>query len=671
MNKNFSYIHVEKLHQWGRGKLATRSYKVAKNTRYWGVQGCWEHDMRLISTPNANPKKLSNNEVVCAETEWKNVSLSTQNLKKIACNSPDFIEKKARKLMEEHKILPREDQVKVAMLMMAVSPEFLRNGKTDGDLDAEKVKKWSAGSIKFLRKKYGNRLLCIVIHMDEQNPHMSAYLVPLIKKSVTPRGPRKKNAKEKPKDASEKWVLSCADLFTPDPYRIEPGNDGKPKKVRIGKGTCSLLQDEYAEDLRKENLEIRRGVRRAPHQKGLEHEENRIRYARLSAPIAEVATLNESQLRVWARDVAPQAEESKRAKIERDHYQIAAADAQESVKSLEKKLTDIQRTIPVEEVIASLMGLDPHKGVNGDGSDGKTVQPHFLLPNGQQIGLLPGNKFQNLTPEIPFTGAAAKRLSGKGAIDAITFTTGWSFREATEWLADNFGNSIAKTAAVEKISEQIDDTKDDNARLQRKNHADTITQELSSPDNSRWPQLFHYLTKHLKFRSGHIERLRNDNWIAANKYGHLVVNKGRWDETDHIVSTGKFIIDPRNPETTLKETGDGMFIDTNDGGKNAIISATPIDAFALRASPEHSQDAVFVLGRSPDKSAINDVVKAFKGNVTLAENTSPSGKKIASWFQTHFPAIASLRLPDGISSWLQNNLLHVKKPGPPNQSVIE
>ncbi len=61
--KNFVYIHVERLRDMGRGTKATRQYKPRSYTRYWGVQGCWEHDMRLIETANANPQRFSLNSI--------------------------------------------------------------------------------------------------------------------------------------------------------------------------------------------------------------------------------------------------------------------------------------------------------------------------------------------------------------------------------------------------------------------------------------------------------------------------------------------------------------------------------------------------------------------------------------------------------------------------------
>ncbi len=66
--KNFSYIHVEKLREWGRGNRATREYKPNKYTRYWGVQGCWEHDMRISETANAISSRFAKNSIICSET---------------------------------------------------------------------------------------------------------------------------------------------------------------------------------------------------------------------------------------------------------------------------------------------------------------------------------------------------------------------------------------------------------------------------------------------------------------------------------------------------------------------------------------------------------------------------------------------------------------------------
>jgi hypothetical protein len=647
MNKNFSYIHVEKLHDWGRGTLKTRTYRQNKYSRYWGVQGCWEHDMRLIVVANADAKKLGLNQLACAETGWELKALSPQTIQKSGCMDAEFIAKKARALLGEHKIRVRDDQVKIAMLMLAVSPEYLRDGHVTGPLNDDKVEKWATHSLEYLRKKFGNGLLSVVMHLDELNPHMTAYMVPLVEKSVRIRGPRKKNAKDKPKGTVRKWCLSCKDLFTEDPWRRQRV-DGKIRKVVIGKGTCSMLQDEYAEHLQAGGLEVRRGVRRSPHRRGLEHETNRERYERLSAPLADIPE-DPVKLREWAETAALQAAEMRRAKVERDHYQVAAADAQKEVERLQKVIAASQRKLAVAAVIEKLFGVSPRPEEAPE-----TVT--FHLPNGQQIRVVESsNRFENLTPDIPFF-SQTPRAKGRGAIDAITYLTGWSARQATEWLADTFDVHAAKSARIERIEEELVQSAGDAARTERMRHAEKIALELEGTDETKWPQVAETLTTCYAIPERYLATLHAKQWLSGNRFGHLLLAKARLAEGRDLLSVGKIIIDLAAPEVILKETGEcGLVHLSETPGQSALFCATPLDGLALKSLPAGAGKSIFVLGKPADSILpdLEKIFRAFGGLVEFAQDPSKAGENLADWLCAHFPAIQLLPLHKGAASWLE------------------
>lgn len=665
--KNFSYIHIEKLKSWGRGYFAQRAYRQAKYSRHWGVVGCWEHDMRLIETPNADSKRFSHNLIACAESDWKIKELTRANIEEIGCDDPRFIELKAQALINEKKVSVRKDQVKVAMMLMAVSPEFLRDGDAiNGKLNADKVRRWALGSLGFLKEKFGDRLLSVVIHRDESNPHLSAYIVPLHEKKTGIRGPRKKKEKDKPKPKRIQWCLSAKSLFTPDPYRKElvKGKDGKKKlkTIRTEKGTCALLQDEYAKSLQRAGLDVRRGVRRAPHQKGLEHESNKIRYERLSAPIADIEEMTPEELRRWAIDAAPKAEEGLRNRRERDHYQIVAADAQKEVEDIKKELQDAQRSLPVAEVLAKLFGIKP-RSTNLTKAEGEKEGLLFILPEGQRIQVDPEtNRFENITPEKPFLASksnpsANKRTKGRGAIDAVAYLTGWTTEEATEWIADNFDTKSAKSAAAEKIEEQIEKTKDDDSRQIRAKFSAKITKELEDSDPDQWPLVAKRLEVGFDFCPESVEGLKRYKWLAANKFGHLVCTKGLWDKENDIVPTGKIIFDLNDPDVPLKETGDCGILFMHERASNKVIFCShPLDALALRSNADNQHASIFVIREPSEKNlpAVKRIIAAFR-NLKFAENLTQSGRKVQGWFERNFPNIPILKLQQGFSSWLESH----------------
>ena len=568
-----------------------------------------------------------------------------------------------------------------------------------GKLNNDKVRRWALGSMTFLKKRFGENLLSVVIHRDESNPHLTAYLVPLQQKEIRKRGPRKKKEKDKPKDSELKWCLSAKTLFTPDPYRIEiiKGKDKKTdkndkndqdykdykngknqgkrlgRKIRTDKGTWSELQDAYAQSLREAGLDVRRGVRRAPHQQGLDHETNKIRYERLSAPIADIKDLSPEELRQWAIDAAPQAEEARRAKIERDHYQIAAADLQENIEELKTEIENLeaQKKPPSLGSLRKTLWNQTPKRIRRK----SPREALFILPSGQKISVdTKSNRFALLTPDIPFTPSesnpqAHKRTKGRGAIDAVTYLTGWNVNEATEWIADNFDTKSAKSAIAEKVEEQIEKTRDDDDRQIRAAFATKIAKDLETPDPSQWDKVAKLLELGYHIPTDSFEELKTSNWLSANKFGHLLCTKGRWDNEDDIIPTGKIIIDLQNPEIPLKETGDNGLVFMHEPGRasnEVIFCSNPLDGLALRSGSEHMHASIFVVGENPSqdktKPAIVRIIKAFQ-NIKLAENLTTTGKKLQSWFKTHFPKIPILQLPQGFNSWVDfHSRPQVRKP---------
>jgi len=657
--KNFACVRHQKIHDWGYGRSSSGKKSEKKN----GTTGAWSHDIRVLETPNADSKRMSKNMIVCAETGWKFEELSDKTKERTGCMNPEFITRKAQAKLKEHGITPRPDQVKASMLVAFVSPEYLRAGTPDGKIDRNRLNKWANGTLAFALKKYGLGLLAAIIHDDELNPHMHIYLVPLVEKDVTPRGPRRKNAKDKRKPPVKKVVLTCNDMFGPDPYKKVLSPNGKTMKVRTGKGTCSQMQDEYAATLQAHGLKVVRGVRTIGLQKPLPYQTIAKMHGKSAAISEQIASMSDAEVRKYAEQVANLAADAAQLKIERDHYHVVAS--------------EYQRSLPVGEVISVLTGIDPlpdpHPDGTGEVKKKRVILTEFLLPNGQRIGISAGNKFENLTPEIPFLGSNGKRFRGKGAVDAVVFITGWTPPQAIEWIADNFGTGEAKKAAAEKIEEEIEDTKEDHERAIRKDHAAKITMELETPVESQWPAAMEILTNTFNFRLDQIKDLHELNLIDANQFGHLLFQKSCWDDDKDLIPTGRIIIDPKNPEAPIKETGDsGLFMSIKSVTKNAVICASALDALAISATPEHRQSSIFVVSQRPDETtskAIARIVKAYKDKLVIAENLTTAGRNLAAWLHEVFgDTIGKLPLPDGFRHWLDFHLrpkIKTESPKPP------
>ena len=113
---------------------------------------------------------------------------------------------------------------------LGMSPEWAKD-KSKKEIDA-----WAEANIKWLNERFGkDRVKLAVLHLDEQTPHIAAYVVPL---------------KADPKGRGNGWTLSDRSL----------GLGGN-------KAALSALQDEYAEAMK--GFELRRGVKgaKATHQR--------------------------------------------------------------------------------------------------------------------------------------------------------------------------------------------------------------------------------------------------------------------------------------------------------------------------------------------------------------------------------------------------------------------
>lgn len=681
--KNFAYIHVERLNHMGRGTKATRRYKPRNYTRYWGVQGCWEHDMRLIETANADPDRFVQNTIVCEETDWEPAPLTKETIEKTGCNRPDFVAKKAEAFIKKNhtgdKI--RENSVRVCMLLSAVSPQFLRDMSTPkwneyltatrmgedyelSPLNESKVKLWKRATLEYYRNKYDNRLMCVMFHEDELNPHCTAYLVPLIEKQVITRGPRFEDPTKNKKIRTVK-TLCAKELFSPDPKIWTRGKKGKRGEWTVfGQGTCSQMQDEYANFLRDNGLDVRRGNRRNPNQPALKHETNRERYKRTLDAIESIQAIPDSELRPFLEAKASEMADATRLRVERDHHQLIAADNQEKSEKLEAKIADLEasiadsmRDLPVAEVIQVITGAEPIVGKKSDSasgankksgsqsekSDGARIE--FRLTNGQQIAVnTESNRFENLTPNIPFHGEGSKRKSAAGSINAVMYLTGCSYEMAIGCLATHFDSEAAKRAAAKKCEADMQEAK----------------KRLVEPDESKWPELFAKL-RSWKIDENAIQLARSTAEITANSEGQFLFTKKFWNENVEDKQTGSIIVDPMFPCAEAIETGeDGVFGLIQTEAKRTIFCASPLDALAIKSTDEYRDANVFSIGKNPGENT-RQTLKLFFGihpdTVFYAENLLTAGRKITDWIAENFgEVIKLLPLPKGCRDWLSHQI---------------
>ena len=667
--KNFSCIRVAPVRNWDYGKFGAKDMPGKKT----GLAGYLAHDFRFIETPNAVKKLTESNLIFCKKTKWKPLKATRENLRKIGIKNEFSIPARAEKTLRRLKVQVQKNSIVATALMLTISPEVLRDGDKSNDVNDKVLEKYIQGSLEFLRKKFGNRLLIACLHMDELNPHISAYVLPLVKKKMIATGRAKKGEENKERGIRIETRLGHTEMFTRDKlsYEKEPGTEIEILKEVIP-GTCSILQDEYADALKEMGLDVIRGVRAEPGMRRLKYVTAKRQYERMmrgvekaDEAIARYKKMKPEEQEEMIRQIIALATEAGGYRTQRDYYQVSAAKKDEKIEKLEKEVENAMRALPVAEVIETITGIQPVEHKPGEDSDpapgSKKVRKldidiEFQLPGGQRIGVdTAQNSFQNLTPEIPFLGEGAKRTTASDSINAVMYLTGDTYHSAMARLSIRFGNESAHKAAAKRIDLELDEKK----------------KKLLFPDESRWPELLAKL-KAMEIRDEVISQAKTEKSIAANSEGHILFAKQSWGGGDAERKPGMVVVDPSFPTIQITETGEDdvfMLLDHGFGmdgvalnrlEKDSIICATQLDALAIKSHPDYRSANVLAVGRNPGESAkeaVRFLAKQSPGRLLFAESLLAHGKMIADWLAEHFSrVIRTIPLPANCRSWIEAHI---------------
>lgn len=663
--KRFVCVRVEPIHEWDTGGNKRKRGK----SKTKGLAGMLAHDFRFIETPNADKILTKTNIVFSRKTKWKPLKATHQNLEKIGIHNEYSVPLYAEELLRRLKVKVQKNSDVASAIMLTVSPEFLRDGDLQNEINQEKLDKYISGTIKFLQKRFGSRLLLACLHMDEMNPHISAYILPLLKKEMVKEGRSKSGDENKKREIRVERRLGHSELFTKDKLVIEKVGIHKVEVIKgIIPGTCSILQDEYADALKKEGLQVVRGVHAEPDLPRLKYVTAKEQYSRIirgfengERKIKDLKNLSPEQIEEMLRQCMALAVESENLRKDKDYYQLQAAIKDERISKLEKKVDDIVRDYPVAKVIEAITGFQPippksdtsqivrHKSNKEKFID---INCEFHFPNGQKIGVdNKRNAFQNLTPDIPFLGEGSQRTTATGSINAVMYLTGCSFDVAMARLHEIYGNDSLVRAVPKKVELTIGDKK----------------KALLAQDESKWPELLAKL-KALKIKDDVIDQAKRDKTIAANREGQLLFTKQPWTGSN---APGILVVDPQFPEIPVMETGEDdlfMLMDTEfferdkDFGKvekDTILCATPLDALAIKSQQEFRRTNVIAIGQNPGdatKEAIKFLAKEHPKRLHYADNLFEHGRQIGTWLAQHFKGmISTIPLPTKCFSWIGLN----------------
>ena len=125
------------------------------------------------------------------------------------------------------------DTVLCREIVLSASPNYFRPGRESmcGVFDLDKVKIWTVASLAWAERQWPDQLASMVLHLDEQTPHVHLLVVPRVK---MPTGVWKLNSKalfdrERLRELQTGYGDSLAPLGI---RRGEPGNQVKHSEVR-------------------------------------------------------------------------------------------------------------------------------------------------------------------------------------------------------------------------------------------------------------------------------------------------------------------------------------------------------------------------------------------------------------------------------------------------------
>lgn len=126
--------------------------RLAKLKGMGHVRSAGAHNLRTRETPNADPHGPA----------------------PVVLHGPaDLGDAVAERLREAGVKKPRKDAVLCSEMVLTGSPERMHA------MNRAELKAWAADNVAWLREKHGANLVQVVLHLDEQTPHIHAAIVPI------------------------------------------------------------------------------------------------------------------------------------------------------------------------------------------------------------------------------------------------------------------------------------------------------------------------------------------------------------------------------------------------------------------------------------------------------------------------------------------------------------
>jgi hypothetical protein len=528
--------------------------RVAKLATPGNVGGAGAHIMRTRPTPNADAERTGSNRALVGARGADLPALVSARIK-------------------NHGVKTRKNSVPAFEMILSASPEYFRPGAPEkgGTWDEKRLGAWVDASTDWLKKKYGDRLVSAVLHLDEETPHIHAVVVPVDSKNSLncrsflggrkllsdlqtdaaqavahlgiERGIERSGAKHQSIKEYYERVNSPTEVvppvLTPVPAKLGP----EPEAPGVFSSSAA----------------------KAAHSQAVQqHDAEKARYeSQLKKHRAEVAAANRKAHELAEKNQAQAAD----AKLKEKQVRQLKAENSKLGAKLEQSREDLK------SLTAELRGLelvDVLQRVYGATEDAASKPTHktrkFRLPRRSGTVAVTGELWaDNATGD-----------GGKGPINLVMQIEGWGqdrFKDAVRLLAEHFKPGDVAAAVGRRVAAQA------VAQVEAAKAGPLPEVDLTHVQ-ATWPRVRRYLTEVRRIPAALVDQvqaaglLRSDaraNAVFLREAGGGCFKRGSYDPTDR----------PAFKQT--QGLGRTPMVLAGAPGADVWICEAPIDALSIRS----------------------------------------------------------------------------------------
>jgi hypothetical protein len=571
--------------------------RVAKLKSWGSIGGAGTHNARQRETPNADP------------------SLTPSNLYFIG-EATDHLPSIVREKIGEQTI--RKNAVLAFEVVMSASPQYFRPNAPEqgGQWDQERLNQWAIASMDWLYRKWGDRIISAVLHLDEQTPHIQALIVPLDDQGKLNCRALLGGSRQTLRDLQTSYARGVQHLG------IQRGIEGSKAKHRDIQSYYRHANSAF-EPLPEVTAQPPAALRPAPEAPGIfasratraAYQTDTERWEREKRTRDEQAQKlsAERQAQIEAALASARCHQAQAAQAALLAEEIAALKTENSRLLAERQAlkaeADRLRGTDLAEVLQRLYGAQEA----ADSRPGYRTRKFEIEGCPSTIAI---------TGELWMDNATGK--GGKGAINLVMHLEGYGqdgYQKAVRLLADQFG------------AEQAGKDIGRRSALESGTAIQTIQQQqpipLPTPQPATWPRARAYLVNKRRIPAELVDQLHEQGLIYSDERANLVFKQ---DDDTGCFKRGSY--DPENGPPFKQTLGRGGKPFVLAGQRALYVTEGPIDALALKAL--YPESTVIATGGNCPLERLQPYFQNVTECIYLAHDNDAAGNRQAERFAAEY-----------------------------------